>query len=177
MQVEIRRAGPDDAAALALVGQASFLETYAGQLPGADIVAHCANQHAETRYAGWLADGGPAIWIAEAAHGQAPVGYAVVDASDLPIAAELGDVELKRFYLLGRCQGQGVGAELMRRIVDGAQAAGARRLLLGVFSANARAIAFYARQGFIQAGERKFRVGEGVYDDLVLARRLDRPAT
>jgi len=49
--------------------------------------------------------------------------------------------------------------------------------MLGLFSANARAIAFYARQGFVQAGVRSFRAGQGVYDDLVLARMFDRPAT
>jgi ribosomal protein S18 acetylase RimI-like enzyme len=51
----------------------------------------------------------------------------------------------------------------------GAWAAGARRLLLGVYGRNRRAIAFYARQGFIQVGVRKFEVGANTYDDLVLA--------
>lgn len=172
MQVEIRRARPGDAAALALVGRATFLETYAGQLAADNILDHCAREHAPERYAGWLADGASLIWIAEAARGGAPVGYAVIAAPDLPVATGPGDLEVKRFYLLGRLHGQGVGRRLMQTAAAGAYAAGARRLLLGVFSANARAIAFYARQGFSQAGVRKFRVGEGVYDDLVLARCL-----
>lgn len=182
MHVEIRRARPDDAAALALVGQATFLETYAGQLLAADILAHCAHEHAVERYAGWLAEDGRQVWIVEAAAGGAPLGYAVLAAcdlaaSDLQAPPDPGDLELKRFYLLGRCHGQGLGARLMRNVLEGARAAGARRLLVGVFSANARAIAFYARQDFIRAGARKFRVGEGVYDDLVLARSVVEPAT
>ncbi|CAN7243922.1 GNAT family N-acetyltransferase [Phenylobacterium sp. LjRoot219] len=172
MDVEIRRAGPDDAAALALVGQATFLETYAGQLERENILAHCAHEHAAARYAGWLADGVSQVWIAETTHGRAPVGYAVVAAADLPVALAADDLELKRFYLLSRLHGQGHGARLMETVAADARASGARRLLLGVFSANTRAIAFYARQGFTQAGVRKFRVGEGVYDDLVLARLL-----
>lgn len=170
MDVEIRRAGPGDAAALALVGQATFLETYAGRLPAANIIAHCAQEHAQARYAAWLADPECLVWIAEAADGRAPVGYALVLAPDLPIPTAAGDCEIKRFYVLGRLHGQGLGWRLMKAVVDGARAAGAQRLLLGVFSSNAPAIAFYARQGFSQAGVRKFRVGEGVYDDLVLAR-------
>jgi ribosomal protein S18 acetylase RimI-like enzyme len=177
MLVNIRPARPDDAAALALVGQASFLETYAGQLPAADILAYCADDHGVDRYAGWLAERGCRIWMVEAAEGGAPVGYAVVADPDLPVATDACDLELKRFYLLGRLHGQGLGARFMRSVVEDARAAGARRLLLGVFSANAQAIAFYARQGFTQAGVRKFRVGEGVYDDLVLARSLVEPAT
>lgn len=181
MKVEIRPARPDDAAALALVGRATFLETYAGQLPVANILAHCASEHSVERYAGWLVEDGhqlsSRIWIVEAALGRAPLGYAVVAASDLPVAATADDLELKRFYLLGRLHGQGLGAQLMRTVLDGARTMGARRLLLGVFSANAHAIDFYARHGFIQAGARKFRVGQAVYDDLVLARSLDEPAT
>ena len=45
-------------------------------------------------------------------------------------------------------------------------------MTLGVFGGNARAIAFYARQGYVEAGVRKFRVGANEYDDLVLARAL-----
>jgi RimJ/RimL family protein N-acetyltransferase len=41
-----------------------------------------------------------------------------------------------------------------------------------VFSGNDRAKAFYARQGFTQAGVRRFQVGANAYDDLVLARPI-----
>lgn len=177
MDIEIRRAAPGDAAALALVGQGTFLETYAGQLQLAHILAHCAHEHAAPRYAGWLADAAQLVWIAEAAEGRAPVGYAIVAAPDLPTPLQPGDLELKRLYALHRLHGTGLGARLMAHAIAAAQAAGASRLLVGVFAANTRANAFYARQGFVLAGVRKFRVGEGVYDDLVLARTLTGAAT
>lgn len=170
MTVTIRACDAGDAAALALVGQATFLETYAGVLPASDIVAHCAHQHAATLYAAWLADPAYRLWLAEMDEGHAPVGYAVLAPPDLPVATDERDLELKRIYLLNRFQGTGVGAGLMAAALDGARVAGARRVLLGVFSLNARAIAFYARQGFVEAGVRKFHVGENDYDDFVLAR-------
>ena len=43
----IREAGADDAAALALIGAATFLETFAGILDGDAIVAHCAAKHCD----------------------------------------------------------------------------------------------------------------------------------
>ena len=43
----IREAGEADAAALALIGAATFLETFAGILDGEAIVGHCAAQHQE----------------------------------------------------------------------------------------------------------------------------------
>ena len=172
MEVHIRRAVAEDAAALALVAQATFLDTYAHMIPVADMLAFCRGEHGEARYAAWLADAACRIWLAEAAATGAPVGYALVSPPDLPVPTDAGDLELKRIYALRRTHGSGLGSRLMREAVQAATAAGARRLLLGVHSGNVRALSFYARQGFVQAGVRKFRVGGQVYDDLVLARRL-----
>jgi len=172
MHVNIRPCGPGDAAALALVGQATFLETYADVLPAADIVAHCAREHGEARYAAWLEQADYRLWIAELAATGVGVGYAVLCLPDLPVPLEPGDLELKRIYLLSKYQGGGVGARMMATACHAAQAAGARRILLGVYGINHAAIAFYTRQGFTQAGVRQFRVGANTYDDLVLARDL-----
>ncbi|MCR5877050.1 GNAT family N-acetyltransferase [Phenylobacterium sp. J367] len=169
--VTIRPAGPQDAAALALVGQATFLESYADVLPAADILDHCRGENGEARYAGWLGTPGYAFWLAQCAQG-APVGFAMLSPPDLPVPTDDGDVELKRLYLLHRFHGGGLGARLMETAIAHGRAVGARRLLLGVFGLNTNAIAFYARQGFSQAGVRKFRVGANEYDDLVLARSL-----
>jgi len=172
MTIDIRRCVQGDEAALALVGQATFLETYAGALPAGDIISHCSVQHGEALYADWLAKPGYRLWVAEMEEGRAPVGYAALTPPDLPVATGEKDVELKRIYLLHRFHGTGLGARLMETALDAAAAAGFTRVLLGVFGGNARAIAFYTRQGYAEAGVRKFRVGENEYDDLVLARAL-----
>ena len=52
--VVVREAGPGDAERLAAVGRATFLETFAGILDGADILAHCGQEHAPSLYADWL---------------------------------------------------------------------------------------------------------------------------
>ena len=172
MSITIRPCVPGDEAALALVGQATFLETYAGVLPAANILSHCRTQHGEALYAEWLAKPGYRLWLAEMDEGGAPVGYAALTPPDLPVATGEGDVELKRIYLLNRFHGTGLGGRLMATALESAAQAGFTRMLLGVFGGNARAIAFYARQGYVEAGVRKFRVGANEYDDLVLARAL-----
>lgn len=170
MPLEIRPLGPEDAAALSLVGQATFLETYAHMLPAADMLHHCTQEHGVGRYAGWLGKPGYDFWGAEVAGGGPVVGYVMLCPPDLPVATGEGDLEIKRIYLLSKFQGGGVGAKLLDAAAQRARAAGARRLWLGVHGENASAIGFYARQGFTQAGVRKFQVGANVYDDLVLAR-------
>jgi hypothetical protein len=77
-ETTLRPCADGDEAALALVGQATFLETFAGILGGKDIVAHCANAHASDLYRAWLADQDYALWLAESHPGSAPIGYMVV---------------------------------------------------------------------------------------------------
>lgn len=173
MDLDIRPCMAGDGAALALVGQATFLETYAGQLPGEDILFHAAREHSAARYAGWLAEPDRyRLWGAVTQTTGAMVGYVMLCPPDLPIPTTAQDLEIKRIYLLSRFQGGGVGARLMATAVEAAKTSGARRVLLGVWRENAQAIAFYARQGFAEAGVRRFQVGANTYDDLVLAKDL-----
>lgn len=164
----IRPAGPADADALALVGAATFLESFAGLVHGAGIVAHCTQAHSAQAYRDYLASGAKA-WLAEVEPGHAPVGYAMLTRPDLDLAGE-DDIELKRIYLLTQYQGTMMAGTLMRTVCEAAE--GYRRLLLGVKEDNHRALGFYRKHGFETIGTRRFDVGGAIYDDLVLARDL-----
>jgi diamine N-acetyltransferase len=172
-QFEIRASSRVDAPTLSLLGQATFLEAFAGILDGPDILAHCARAHAADVYASWLADQRYRIWMAHAQPGLAPVGYAVLAPADLPVPDLRPDeLEVKRIYLLHRFQGSGLGRRLMATAIDEARARGVPRLLLGVYSENPDAIAFYQSLGFETIGHRSFTVGTKVCDDLVMSRVL-----
>lgn len=169
--VRIRRAVPDDAERLALLGRATFLQSYADLLPVTDIVAHAAHQHAPEVYARWLADARCHCFLAEVEPGGAPVGYLVATPPDLPLpGVDERDLEIRRIYVLHRFHGLGLGGRLMSQVQAAARDAGRRRLLLGVYSRNEAALAFYARQGFTQAGTREFLVGASTYHDYILER-------
>jgi ribosomal protein S18 acetylase RimI-like enzyme len=170
--ITIRACGLADAQALALVGSATFLETFAGVLGGDDVLAHCAGQHAAAHYQAWLADPDCELYLAVAAPREAPVGYLVLAPAALPGARE-GDLEVKRIYLLHRFQGGGLGRRLMDEAISRARARGAARLLLGVYAGNGTALAFYRRIGFQEIGQRLFTVGGVGYEDRVLALGLD----
>ena len=90
--------------------------------------------------------------------------------SDLP-GAQDGDIELKRIYALSRVHGTGIGLALMNAAIGASGKA--RRLLLGVYAGNARAISFYRKNGFEKIADRQFNVGGKFYDDTVLARLLN----
>ncbi|MFC6645928.1 GNAT family N-acetyltransferase [Granulicella cerasi] len=175
--VTLRRATHDDAAALALLGGATFLEAFTWMLPGADIVAFCAEQHTREKYAAYLAK--PTTQITLAVSGiDAPVGYAMLTAPDTPsIETTADDIELKRIYLFSRFRShlvEGVKASqaLMDAAVADARAMGAKRLLLGTHAGNERAVRFYRRNGFEIVGTRTFQVGAQQCSDYILARPL-----
>ncbi|MCC6492277.1 MAG: GNAT family N-acetyltransferase, partial [Pirellulales bacterium] len=75
-------------------------------------------------------------------------------------------------YVLSRFQGAGLGRALVERAKAAAIRRGGRRLLLGVYTGNQRAIDFYRRLGFQTVGARRFRVGDSDNDDLIMALAL-----
>jgi ribosomal protein S18 acetylase RimI-like enzyme len=165
----IRPCLPGDEHALALVGQATFLETFAGLLAGPDIIAHCASAHAVALYRGWLADPDCQLWLVETQQGRAPVGFMLVAPARLPLPdLSPRDREIKRIYMLGKFQGGGTGKKLVAEALAHARARNAARLLLGVYAGNAAAIGFYERMGFGKLGSRQFDVGGQSYDDNIM---------
>jgi ribosomal protein S18 acetylase RimI-like enzyme len=184
--VTLRPATVADAPALALVGAATFLEAFTWMLPGADILAHAAKNHTADAYREYLAKPDTRITLALTGppvgfggDPEAPVGYAMLTAPELPTMEILPtDIELKRIYLFSRFRSAPVAGQpgirpaqaLMDASIADARALGRTRLLLGTHASNLRAIAFYSRNGFAVAGKRTFQVGSQVCDDLIFAR-------
>jgi ribosomal protein S18 acetylase RimI-like enzyme len=171
-KLTIRTAKPGDEQALALVGAATFLETYAHMIPGHDLVAHCATMHSPETYGAWLRDPTATIWLAET-EVKSPIGFLVLTRATLPVGApQPHDLEVQRIYVLTRFHRTGMGFALMNLAVAKAMNKGADRLVLGVHNDNIRALAFYKRQGFDVIDSRSFQVGASVFCDSVLARKL-----
>lgn len=166
-----RKAGPDDAAALAYLGAATFLSTFAFDHPGKPLIEHLDAEHSADYYAAKLAREDVDIILGETPLG-APVGYALLLPPEHPQFQREGDWELKRFYLLGPWQGGGNGRDLMARAIQVARDRGAQRLLLAVYESNTRAVAFYERAGFVHIGETVFMVGDVAFQDRVYAKDL-----
>jgi ribosomal protein S18 acetylase RimI-like enzyme len=170
--IAVREAGAADAGLLSLVASATFLDWFGDSIPGDDILAHCSTVLSPAAFAAALAKPSTRAWLAEIAGTGAPVGYALICDPELPIATAPGDLELKRIYLLSRRHGSGAARAMMDAAIAAARAAGAKRLLIGVYDQNWRAHAFYEKCGFTVVGERNFTVGSASYHDLIFARDL-----
>jgi diamine N-acetyltransferase len=155
----IRRAGLDDAPALATLGARTFIESF-GQLYSAeDLQAFLDESHTAAAYERLLVDPLYALWLAEA-DGRA-IGYAMAGPCGLPHAdVAPGDGELKRLYLLASAQGGGIGTGLFEQALEWLERDGPRTLWISVWSENYGAQRFYARYGFEHVGEYAFIVGQ-----------------
>lgn len=154
----IRRAGPDDAAALAEVGAATFIESFGHLYVPADLQAFLEESHSVDAYAQALANPEYALWIAE--RDGVAIGYAQAGPCGLPHAdARPVDGELKRLYLLKGEQNAGIGQALFDQAMAWLQRTGPRTLWISVWSENFGAQRFYRRHGFEFAGEYAFIVG------------------
>lgn len=166
-----RAAQPDDAEALSLLGQATFLATFAFDHPGPALIRFLKDLHSPAFYAAKLANPDIDIVIGETPLG-APVGYALLCPPEHPDFQQEGDWELKRIYLLGPWQGGGNGTALLQQALDVARRRQAKRLLLAVYENNERAVAFYAKHGFAKIGDTIFMVDDIEFSDMLLARDM-----
>ena len=149
MSVEIRRAGPEDAVPLALLGRVTFAGSFGGLFrdhPG-DLRRYLDASFGVEKVARSLAKPENAWWLA-LRHGL-PVGYAKRKAP----AAGRG-AQLQRLYVLGEFLGEGIGHALLAPVLEEAPA-----LWLAVLRENARAIRFYAAHGFAVLGEERHAIG------------------
>ena len=166
--ITIRRAGVDDAEALAALGAQTFTETFGRLYPPEDLEGFLAQSYAPWTFAGFLERPDQAMWIAEDSSG--PVGYVHAGACALPhpeVTAGCGEV--KRLYVGRGRQGAGLGGHLLEVALDWLEAPG-RKLWIGVWSENHGAQRLYARYGFSKVGEYEFPVGNTRDHEFILRR-------
>ena len=168
--MQLRRATSVDAPKLSIVGIATFLENFANDHDGDEVVRYLADAHSPDWYRRALGAEGTSAWIVEEAAG-CPVGYALLAAPRLPGVDTANDAELKRIYMLSRWHGRGFGAKLFEAVETEARERGAARLVLSVYIENLPAQRFYAARGFERLGRWVFD-GFSASEDYVMAKQL-----
>jgi ribosomal protein S18 acetylase RimI-like enzyme len=186
-RIRIRRAGAADAVVLSEFAERTFRETFEATNDPADMAAYLAEAFGVDRQRAEIAEPDAIVLLAEDVSGSglhltgsnsgAPLalaGYSHLTAGGTPDCVTGPDaLELKRFYLDRAWQGAGLAQLLMRTTIEAAIAAGARTLWLGVWEHNPRAIAFYRKFAFVEAGTHDFMLGRDRQTDLIMMRPLD----
>lgn len=156
-KARIRPARPEDAHAIGDLLGAAWQETYE-PLIGPDMVATLhARWHAQDVLVEQMTTAGASFLVAETEAGRI-VGHAYASAARSPVLFVI------RLYVRREQQGQGTGTALLARLA--AAYPDCRMTRLFVVKGNARALAFYRRQGFAVTAEAE--------EDGVVSLRLER---
>jgi GNAT superfamily N-acetyltransferase len=150
--VEVRRARPEDAAAVAGVHVRSWKSAFSGLLPQDYLDA----LRPEDRLAQWekALSGWPWPVVVVGEEDGGVVGFvAVAPSADADAAGDVGEVQT--LYLEPGARGSGRGAVLLDAGLAQLARAGFRRSTLWVLHTNAPARRFYERQGWVADGATK----------------------
>ena len=170
--MEIRSALPSEAPALAELAARLFRSTYADQVPLHDMETYIASAFTEAAQVRDIAAEGATVLVA--AEGTDLVAYAQLRTAAPPLAgADPMAMEIARFYLDPRLHGTGFASTLMAACLDWARRRGQTNVWLQVWEVNRRALGFYAKEGFADAGQTTFQVGNILYRDRVLVRKAE----
>jgi len=168
--VTIRRATADDAAVMAELGAATFVETFGHLYPPEDLRAFLAKNHTAAGWLRTLTDPDRATWIAELPGGR-KIGFIGIGACKLPVQPlEATAGEIQQLYVFAEFHNLRLGARLMDTGLEWFAAQGRSPLYIGVWSENYGAQRFYARYGFSKVGEYGFQVGDTVDHEFILKR-------
>ena len=169
--INIRHATAADAALLAELGARTFNETFAADNRPEDVAAYLASAFSVEQTERELSDP-RSTWLVAEIDGAA-AGYAKLHAGQTPECVRGPDpVELARIYAARDWLGRGVGASLLRACLDEARRKGHRTVWLGVWERNERALAFYRKWDFHDAGTQTFQLGADAQTDVVMEREL-----
>jgi ribosomal protein S18 acetylase RimI-like enzyme len=175
--VEIRRAGPEDAAAASAVAAATFRLACPPGISEESVAQFIEDVLSEKRFDDYLADPSRVVLLAQEGD-EAVIGYTMLvfgepyDADVRAVVDHTSTVELSKIYVLPDRHGGSVARPLMDASLRVARDAGADGIWLGVNQQNVRAQRFYEKSGFLRVGTKRFWVGDHWEDDYVLARHL-----
>jgi ribosomal protein S18 acetylase RimI-like enzyme len=165
--VGIRLGVAADAAALAALAARTFADTFAADNTPADLAEHLARSFGEAQQAAELADPDRVTLVAE--RSGTLVGYVQLRSSPPPAGVPPGpSIELQRLYVDRPAHGSGLAQRLMTEALAQARRLGAAVLWLGVWERNPRAIRFYVKCGFADAGSQTFVLGSDRQTDRIM---------
>jgi ribosomal protein S18 acetylase RimI-like enzyme len=167
--LKIRSAEPGDAAALAQFAEESFRDAFERFNSAEDMASYVASAFDSELQRTEIADVHGAVLLVESAEGI--VGYAQLLLAACPSEVEARPaMELQRFYVARDHHGSGVAQRLMHAALEVAAEHGAAAIWLGVWARNARAISFYRKVGFVDAGSKSFVLGMDLQTDRIMWR-------
>lgn len=117
------------------------------------------NQHGSEFYIAW--------------HEVVPVGYLKINTGEAQLEFKKSDeMEIERIYVLKAFWGKSAGQHLLDFALSLGRERNLRKVWLGVWEKNFRALRFYEKNGFLPFSSHDFIVGDDVQTDILMQRNL-----
>lgn len=104
---------------------------------------------------------------------QEVAGYLKVNTDEAQSEAMGADsLEVERIYIKKKFQKHGLGKQLLNKAIEIALDQKKKKVWLGVWEENKKAITFYQKKGFVQTGAHSFYMGDDEQIDLLMTKTL-----
>jgi diamine N-acetyltransferase len=163
---QVRVGRLSDAERLAVLATQVWLHTYCTKGINSEVAQYVLSEFTVEKFSARIEQPETRILIAEREGWL--VGFASVRFGVSCPSSNKSSVELQTLYVQEHFIGQGVGKSLLEAAEAEAREQSPAPLWLSVNAQNARAIAFYDRQGYSKVGTTYFVLGEGRYENHVL---------
>ena len=169
----VRLATVEDAASLAAIAESTFRATFASANSKKAMNQHCERSFGEAVQRREILD--PAMQTFLCEHQHQLIGFSQLCPGARPVCLDSATLpgEIRRLYVLADFHGRGAAQVLMGAALARLRRHGCDVAWLGVWEHNPRAIAFYKKLEFFEAGEQAFRFGSELQQDIIMVRPLD----
>jgi ribosomal protein S18 acetylase RimI-like enzyme len=167
----LRAATQSDVLTIAALGMQVFMDTYATEGVREAIAREALESFAPETLSLLIKRPDTVFLLAEAS--QHLVGFAQICLqTDHALIGDEHAAELQRLYVQERFTGRGVGGQLLQRAEREASGRDASRLWATVWVGNPRALLFYPRQGYENAGSPVHRLQAETHENVLFCKPL-----
>lgn len=171
--IKIKKVSIVDTEVLALLGRITWSESHGHYVEDKnDVLKYLNDNFSVSKTAQNINNPNQMFYIIYA--DDLPVGYAklVVNASNESITSQ-NNCQLERIFILNDFIPLKIGQQLLTFVEEQAKKLQLDTMWLTVYIKNKRAIRFYERNDFINAGEKKFLVNGKEYENIVFSKKID----
>jgi ribosomal protein S18 acetylase RimI-like enzyme len=164
--MHVRRAVREGAKSIAVIGIEVWANAYLRDGVNGFFADYVLSEFTESKILEKLDDPRSHCWVSDNRDGIDGFIFANEDA--VPAAGGCSTYEVETLYVQPRHQSAGKGLLLLREAIGHCRSCGFENLWLKVNPENRKAIGFYARHGFRNAGSTFFRIGDAAYENFVM---------
>lgn len=171
-EITIRKVKPEEAAEFAKFGAEMFSETFADSNSPEDMKMYLEESFNIEKIRQELAD--PNTYCFYAVKNSTLIGtIKLIRHQNHASFTGIKTVEVSRLYVSQEYHNQKIGATLMQFAIDFAAKNQTRKLWLGVWEHNQKAIAFYQKWGFVKIGVHNFLLGNDLQQDWLMEKTIN----